>query len=1096
MLHEQLGMGGMAAVYRSTDRLTGSVIALKRVTLPTDQLMFASRGEGTDVHLTLAQEFKILSSLRHPHIVSVLDYGFDEERHPFFTMNLLENAQTILEAGRGKVLATKVELLIQSLQALSYLHRRGVLHRDLKPGNILVVDGIAKLLDFGLSLDTESDTTQETETAVGTVAYWAPELLKGGAVSRSTDLYALGMIAFELFSGMYPFNTSDLTALLSDILNTPVDVASIGVENELVEVISRLLAKNPEERYQDAGQVVRDLCTAVKMPVPPETMEIRESYLQAAKFVGRDAEMGKLKDLLDNTLIGKGSVLLVGGESGVGKSRLTDELRTVALVEGALVFTGQAVSEGGSPYQVWREVLRRLALVSDLEEEEASVLKPLVPEIGDFMARDVADAPPLDPQMTQYRLFKTVAEILLRQCEIQPIIFILEDLQWAGSNSLALLERLIPLVSEASLLVIGNYRDDERPNLPEMVSGTKRLKLERLPERGTRDLSASMLGEAGLSEQIVVLLQRETEGNPFFLVETVRVLAEEAGKLDEIATMSIPEKIFVRGVEEVIERRLSKVPEEAQPLLQLAAIAGRDLDLHVLREFAQGEDLEKWLTIGDDIAVLEARGDSWRFSHDKLRAGVLDNLPEETRPELYKEIAVAIEHVYPGDPDQASTLSHLWKIAGNPDKELQYCKLAGEHASGNSANVEAIDYFRRALELLKNLPKTAERDQLELSLQLGLGSPLVVTKGFAAQELGNTMERARELCQHMGEVPQLIPAMFHLASFFGNRGDYSTALDLADQMLQIADREKDPILSVVAHWQPAYLKGLIGDLEAARIHQETGIALYDPQYHQSFILVYGWDPRMALLTHYSWTLWRQGYPDQALKKSQEVIEFAKELNHPFSLAAAMSFASVLVHHLRSEYEAVREHSEELITISTENNFLYLKAWAEVFKGHALTEEENFIEGIPLMQQGIATCNMIGTKALMALLLTVAAEGYINAGELEKGDTTLSEAIAFVKETGELLLEPAIHRLGGILLEAQNGSSEEIEASFHEAIDIAHKIKAKSDELKAVVSLCRFWQRQGNREEACQLLEEKYGWFTEGFDTKDLRDAKALLDELP
>jgi serine/threonine protein kinase len=332
VLHKQLGAGGMGTVYRATDRLTGEAVALKRVTTPAEQLTFASRSGKTDPPLALAQEFRTLASLHHPNIIRVLDYGFDQQRCPFFTMTLLENAQTIAKAGQGQNVAAKVDLLVQTLQALAYLHRRNTLHRDLKPENVLVVDGHVQVLDFGVSVTTSRTMQYLTQTTMGTLAYLAPELLGGAPVTRASDLYAVGVMAYEIFAGRFPYNDTNVAVLVTEILTTPVDARSIGVGDELAAVLEKLLVKRREERYGNAGEVIRDLCTATGRSVPPETAEVRESYLQAASFVDRDVELGQLSRALDTALAGRGSAWLVGGESGVGKSRLVDELRTLALV--------------------------------------------------------------------------------------------------------------------------------------------------------------------------------------------------------------------------------------------------------------------------------------------------------------------------------------------------------------------------------------------------------------------------------------------------------------------------------------------------------------------------------------------------------------------------------------------------------------------------------------------------------------------------------------------------------------------------------------------------------------------------------------------
>ena len=312
ILHDVLGRGGMGAVYLATDRLTGSTVALKHVTTAPADLMFASRGvDSSNLHLALAQEFKTLASLRHPNIVSVLDYGFDDRRQPFFTMEYVPGARTIVEACEGKSTAEKIELLAQVLQALVYLHRRNVLHRDLKPGNVLVTgDGKVKVLDFGLSLVSRQTVVDLTQTTSGTFAYMAPELLQGRRAHRGSDLYAVGVIAYEMFADCFPYNKSNLGVLAVEILNKVVDLACL--DEGLRPVLERLLAKNPEERYRRARDVLEDLrcqCDSAGLPFHAESTELRESFLQAADFVGRDAELAQLSDALDESSPGSGQHL-------------------------------------------------------------------------------------------------------------------------------------------------------------------------------------------------------------------------------------------------------------------------------------------------------------------------------------------------------------------------------------------------------------------------------------------------------------------------------------------------------------------------------------------------------------------------------------------------------------------------------------------------------------------------------------------------------------------------------------------------------------------------------------------------------------------
>lgn len=807
----QLGVGGMGAVYSAIDRLTGQKVALKRVLSPTHVLMFNSRKGQADLKLALAQEFQILSSLRHPHIISVLDYGFDEESQPYFTMTLLDNPSNILDVGESQSLEGKVRLLIQILQALVYLHRRQILHRDLKPSNVLVDGDQVRVVDFGLSVEREA-----AKGVAGTVAYMAPEVLQGKSFTEAADLYAVGVIAYELLTGRHPFNIGNMSQLVREIiretpdlsliskmitqsqlpteapfnfhnrttdlagaqalphnenpdktlslegrshlhddrtrsaLTTPADNAEITLrvdpysdkdattpdilyvepesdsvndrslpQTALTAIIGRLLAKDPHDRYTDANLVIRDLSLAIGQPPPVESIAIRESFLQAATFVGRNEELAHLQSALEEITMSPttGTAWLVGGESGVGKSRLLNEFRSRALVKGAQVLRGQATRERSISYQLWRDALRALSLQTDLTEFEASVLKTLVPDLSQLLEISIPDAPELDPQTAQDRFLSVIESVFLKQT--QPLVVILEDLQWAGSESLAVINRLGRHIAHLPLMLVATYRDDEHPTLPKALPELQLLKLHRLDSENITMLSVSMLGPVGKQPDILDLLQRETEGNVFFLVEVMRALAEGAGRLDEIGYMQLPDGVFAGGVQEVLQRRLNHISAEARPLLQLAAVAGRQLDLNVLQAARQDVHLENWLNYCADAAVLDVQERQWRFAHDKLREHVLADLSPEQKQPLHAHIAQTIEKVYPDSPDQEAILAYHYGAAGHLEKEAYYTSRAGQQILKNGAYQEAVKFLERAIELHRQLTGAPLQEALLLR-QLGI----------------------------------------------------------------------------------------------------------------------------------------------------------------------------------------------------------------------------------------------------------------------------------------------------------------------------------------------------------------------------------------
>ncbi len=715
-LHEMIGGGGMGKVFRATDRLNGDEIALKQVTTAPRLLAYNSRPNDTSNYdqyrLGLANEFSVLASLRHPHIISVLDYGFDVQRRPYFTMELLHNAETILEVAKRFDLDGKVDLILQLLTALTYLHRRGLLHRDLKPGNVMVVqDDHLKVLDFGLAV-----AQGEARDMSGTYAYMAPEILRGDSPSVASDLYSVGVLAFEMLALQHPHQTGDLNNMLNRILFKPAQLDLLSDKDQLAGVIGRLLEKEPSNRYASAEETSAALSRAAGRTTPRENTDIRDSFLQAAAFVGRDEELAQLEGGIAELRQHKGSAWLIGGESGIGKTRLIDEVRTLALVKGIPVLRGQAVDEGGAPYELWLDVLRLLCLRTDISDTEASVLKAIIPDIDQLLRRKIADAPELDTRASQRRLLTAIEDIFARQTD--PILIILEDLHWA-SESLDVLQRVSREAHKRPVMLLSSYRDDERPNLPNALPDMTVIPLKRLPRNQIQQLAQSMLGAQAASDQAILdLLERETEGNVFFIVEVVRTLAEEAGNLNEVLNMHLPEKVFAEGIMTVVQRRLDRVPAYARDLLLLAAVASRTLDLRILRKLARQTDLDQWLTDCANASVFDVQDNQWRFAHDRIREVMVAKMPIVERRLAHRKIAEAIEMAYINDENRANALAYHWAEAGDRVKEAHYAAIAGRQALRSGAHEDALELLERALELAEDGGLSTEQVAL-VEQQLG-----------------------------------------------------------------------------------------------------------------------------------------------------------------------------------------------------------------------------------------------------------------------------------------------------------------------------------------------------------------------------------------
>lgn len=770
-LQEKIGTGGMGDVYKAKDRLTGATVALKQVTTPADELILNSHGENSNLYLALAQEFQMLASLRHPHIISVLDYGFNMDRRPFFTMSFVEHAINLFVASEQENTVGKAKLLISLLQALVYLHRHNIIHRDLKPDNVLVdMNGQVKVLDFGLSVNYDA-----AKGRAGTLAYMAPEVISKGAISLAGDLYSVGVIAYQLFARKLPFVSNNITNIL---YNTP-RLPELEFPSKIATVIGRLLSKIPDDRYSDAYETIVAISEAIDLPVPVENITIRKSFLEAAIFIGRDEELNRLRTALDETFDGKGSAWLIGGESGVGKSRLIDELRSYALVKGALVLRGQGIEGGGLPFHLWRDPLRRLTLTTEINDFDAGVLKKIVSDIDMLLEHEISDVPELPEQQEQNRLLLTILELF--KCQSQPVILLLEDLQWT-EESLIVLKQLNALSIEQKLLIIGSYRHDEASNLPDRLSTMKHFILNRFNDDEIKKMSVSMIGQQGKNPKVLDLLKKETEGNAFFLVEIVRALGDEAGRLRDIGQKTLPEHVFAGGIDAILKRRLERVPQWGQNLLEFVAVAGRQLDKTILAhaETFPKQGLDTWLMTCSDAMVLEIKEDQWRFTHDKLRESVLSKLAVVKRQQLHRQVARIIQHVYADAiTPYFSQLSNHYHQADEREKARYFAFLAGKDAAKRFSNVDAINLLNRAL-TLTSVGKHQQQYEILIERQA------IYIRMSKVDDIQEGFETLTQLADKMDDYEKRAGLMFMRCRHKESEGNYDEGIELARQGIEFA----------------------------------------------------------------------------------------------------------------------------------------------------------------------------------------------------------------------------------------------------------------------------------------------------------------------
>jgi class 3 adenylate cyclase/predicted ATPase len=856
------------------------------------------------------------------------------------------------------------------------------------------------------------------------------------------------------------------------------------------------------------------------------------------RFVGRHSEMEQIQRALEQAKAGHGQIVGVMGEPGVGKSRLFYEFKLTSL-SGCLVLEAFSVSYGkASPYLPIIELLKtyfQLQQQDDERQRKEKVngkvltldrsLEDTLPYLFSLLGIEdpQSSLQQMDAQIRRRRTFEALKRLFLRESLSQPLILIFEDLHWIDTETQGFLDVLSEGVASARLLLLVNYRPEYRHEWGQKTYYTQ-LRLAPLGKEEAEELLTFLLGTDTTLKALRQLILEKTEGTPFFMEEVVQTLAEEGILLGDRGNYRLekaPTELHISPtVQGVLTARIDRLAAQEKALLHKLAVIGREFPLSLVRHVVTQPEEELYRLLSslqskeflyEQPAFLEVE---YIFKHALTQEVAYGTVLQERRKALHETTAQAMEALYHENlEDHYSDLAHHYSRSGNTEKAVHYLHLAGQQAMRRSANEETINLLTTALDLLHTLPDTAARTQQELTLQITLGAPLIATKGYAVPEVESVYTRARELCQQVGETAQLFPVLWGLWVFYNTRAEFQTAHELGEQFLSWARSVQDPALLVEAHNALGATLFFLGEFVAAQEHQEQGIVLYDPQHHRSLAFLYGQDPGVTCRGFAAWALWHLGYPDQALKRIGEALTLAQQLSHPFSLSWALSTDAIVCQCLREE-QAVQEWAEAAMTLSTEQGFSSPLALGTVLRGWVLAERGQREEGITQIRRGMAAWRAIGAEVLRPYFLARLAEAYRKAGQIEEGLATLAEALDVVARTGEHFYEAELYRLKGklVLQSAVRSPQSEIsntqhpipstqaeteaEECFLKAIEIARKQQAKSLELRAAMSLSRLWRQQGKTAEAYHLLSEIYGWFTEGFDTKDLQEAKALLEELP
>jgi class 3 adenylate cyclase/predicted ATPase len=840
-------------------------------------------------------------------------------------------------------------------------------------------------------------------------------------------------------------------------------------------------------------------------------------------LVGREQEIGLLRERWAQVKDGFGQVVLLSGEAGIGKSRLVQVLKEQVAAEPQTWLTPCQCS----PYYQLSalypmiDLLERVALRFEREESPQQKLRKLegflvqyglplaevVPLFAALLSLPLtADYAPLNlsPEQQKQQTLQALLTILLRIAAQQPVLFVMEDLHWVDPSTLELLSLLVDQGPTARILALCTFRPDFPPPWTGRAHLTQ-VTVDRLPRRQAVEVLRQVAHGKALPPEVVEQIVAKTEGVPLFVEELTKMVLE-SGLLQEREdryelTGPLPPLAIPATLHDSLMARLDRLAT-VKALAQLGATLGREFSYALLHAVSPWDEqtLQRGLHQLVEAEFLYQRGlppqATYLFKHALIQDAAYQSLLKSTRQQYHQRIAQVLEAHFPETAaTQPELLAQHYTQAGLTEQAIAYWQQAGEHASDRSANVEAVTHFTTGIELLTILPETPARTQQALTLHIALGAALQRTKGLAAPEVEQAYTQARTLCQQMGETPELVPVLFGLWRFYLARPQLHTARELGETLLRLAQGGHDPAFSVLAHYTLGVTWFWLGALPTARLHLEEGIAHYTSDQRRTPVFRMGQDPGVSCRAYAAQTLWLLGYPEQALARLHDALVLAHALSHPFSQAWVRCMAAIMSQ-FRPDVLAVHEHAEAAVALATEQEFPQWVALGTILRGWALAMQGQGKEGMAQVRQGIAAWRATGAVLIVPYFCTMLADVSAHLGHVEDGLQALVEAHTLVEQQEERYWEAEISRLRGVLLLRQTATpQEEAETCFRQALDVARRQEAKSLELRAAMSLSRLWQQQGKWTEAHELLAPIYGWFTEGFDTADLQEAKALLEEL-
>jgi tetratricopeptide (TPR) repeat protein len=1094
-----LGAGGMGEVYKALDKKLERPIALK--------LLPAHLTHDQERLRRFRAEARAASALNHPHILVVHDFG-DFHGRPFIVTEFVEG-QTLRDQIRATPMPVKdaVSITTQVASALAAAHARGIVHRDIKPENLMLrPDGYVKVLDFGLARNVASEeagTISATHPGmlVGTLRYMSPEQSRGQTAGPPSDVFALGLVLFEMLSGRHPFHADSNIGVLHGIQSSTQ--AASGGGAELDDLLLDMLQKEASSRPVAADVVGRLTRFATRSPAVAYVSRQRTT-------VGRERERTELRTAFETADRGVGQFVAVAGEPGIGKSTLVDdflwEIATPAWIGRGRCSERLAGAEAHLPF------LEALDSLLKRDPAVAIVMKQFAPgwyiQIAPVSAEESSAARLLADTKSgsAERLMREMAALLHELARSRPVVLFLDDVHWADVSTIDLLGYLAPKLAQLRALVLVTYRPTD---LAVSKHPFLRLKADLSAHGALREVAVSFLTQADVGQYVAsqltdapdglaALVYRKTEGSPLFMVDLVRYLREQgvpANWAQEIER-NIPESL--RGM---IERTLEGLAESERQLLRVAAVQGFQFDSAIVAQVLGRDpaDVEDALQVLDRVHGLvqllreqelpsQLFSLRYQFVHVLYQSALYGSVSPSRKASWSGKVAAALEAAY-GEKKRsvAAELALLYEMARDPWRASEHFLAAAEVASSRFATREAVAFAKRGLGCLTTAGDSEEVRRRELALQKTLLVPLAVMEGYGTPATERVSQRVIELSEELQDHGSLFTALDGAFLIQLIRGQCHAAVTIAERMLAVAGQSGNELQEMTAHMWIAITRHHMGDLAIAQRHANACIQLGTPS-NQAARLISIYDPVVAVLAESSRNIWIMGDMREALERAGRAVALAREIRHPDSLAFALLFHA-WAHGQGENWEACLRFTGEAIAVASQHGLVQNLAWNHCVHGWALAHVGKTADGLVELQSAIEnSTRLMGKVALPQFVVMLAGVLMLRADH----ERALDEIQRILNDGhDDRYFDAELRRLAAECHLAL-GEPKAAEAALQQALGTARAQSARTFELRAATTLGRLWADRGETAKARALLQSVCDVLPDAEENVDLSRAHACM----